>query len=402
MWEWESAAARDGRVGGGARRFQPTRDSFHALLHARLGYSPRGTIMRSALASAARRAPSGTTTTIRIPDEALTAFIHAYQQAPLLPPLPSVQGQLSLIAASVKAAHLLPNDMADSIRAVHDAQFSPFVLLQGVPVAPECKRLPVTSPMLDEMKPAYADHFRDAFAVQAALGSFAGEQYTFDMERGENQFQLVTPVEGVPASSQSSVGGSAVNFHTEDPIPPVEKLQPRALTLLMLRPAADPGTYTALTTVESCAADLLDASQGNLLETLAAPRFVHPVPDVFQIMQATHGGQIKHRPASEGAPVLYTREDRNGVPVPCILLQEYTRSLDSSDDEASAALATLRDILTRRASLHALAPGEMLIWANTRCAHGRVGAVAPNFDGLDRLLSRTFHHPERPALVVRA
>ena len=44
------------------------------------------------------------------------------------------------------------------------------------------------------------------------------------------------------------------------------------LTLLMLRTAAQPGTYTALTPVETCAADLLAASHGALLETLAAGR----------------------------------------------------------------------------------------------------------------------------------
>ena len=110
----------------------------------------------------------------------------------------------------------------------------------------------------------------------------------------DNLFHLVLPVEGVPSASQSSVGASAVNLHTEDPIPPIDLLQPRALTLLMLRPAAEQ-CRTALATLDECAAELL-ALPPALLESLCAPRFVHPVPDVFRIMASDDGRPQAQRP----------------------------------------------------------------------------------------------------------
>ena len=265
------------------------------------------------------------------------------------------------------------------------------------PVPRECPS--VSSPLLDVLPLERAAAFIDAFAVQvvrqfyypqshahsrhvhsptpthtssvqAALGSLAGQQYTIEAERGDNLFHLVLPVEGVPAASQSSVRGGAVNFHTEDPLPPIDTYQPRSLTLLMLRVGSEAGVHTALAPLDDCAADLL-ASPG-LIEVLSAPQFTHPVPDVFSIMKSSvqkEGGGREdlslHDQGSESAPhgsaVLYTRDDdSSGGPVPCICLQEYTAALDPNDATAAAALVVLRRILTRQASLHKLQPGEML------------------------------------------
>jgi len=229
--------------------------------------------------------------------------------------------------------------------------------------------------------------------------TLVGQQYTFLEERGENAFHLVLPTRAAPADSQSSVGASEVNFHTEDPIRPLGQFQPTALALLMIR--ASPGAQTALVTLDDLAEELLAAPA--LLRTLGAPRFKHPAPDVVRIMGGRRAAEAEaaYAPLS-GAPVLYVREREGAPPTAAIVLTETPDAIVAHDDEARDAIVALRSMLLRRAARYSLAPGEMLLWANQRAAHGRTGRMpTPRYDGFDRLLLRSFHHPKPPARVVR-
>lgn len=315
--------------------------------------------------------------------------------------LPSPAAQGALIDASMHSAHLLPAALLDAVKHIYRANSSPSVLISGVPVPAQVPE--VTSPLLDLLPSSTAHVFLDTLAVQAAIGSLTGNQYTFAGERGDNLFQLVVPVGDVPADSQSSVGSSSINFHTEDPIPPIEAMQPRALSLLMVRPCAShsndsEGVQTLLSAIDDIASDLLTI-HGDIIATLASPRFTHPMPDVFSIMGKDSAGVAGIPP--KAAPILYVRnDDDSGVGVPAILLQEYTHAADPNDTMARNAVKTLRTLLLCHSTRHALGAGDMLIWANQRAAHGRAGVIAPALHGFDRLLVRTFHHPSPPALVV--
>jgi hypothetical protein len=224
------------------------------------------------------------------------------------------------------------------------------------------------------------------------------------------------------------------------PIPPIDTFQPRALCLSMLRPQA--GVQTALASVDDLAEDLLSAP--GLLQTLAAPRFTHPAPvsqregasnlpfpplvtatalhvgfsllmhpgvllfhthqDVVRIMggDRTSLAEDAYSP-STGNPILYVRHhpEKPNKPMAAIVLVEETDAVDPTDEEAKEAVAKLRAMLLERSTKYELAGGDMLVWANQRAAHGRTGVLKPNYDGLDRLLVRTFHHPSPAASVVR-
>ena len=262
----------------------------------------------------------------------------------------TAKGQAALIAVAARHAHLLPEDIRVAIERTQYADANPCVLIRGLPIG---EALPaIHSPLLDQLKAGDAVALHDALAVQAAFGSIAGQQYTFAAERGDNMFHLVLPTQLVPSDSQSSVGPSAVNLHTEDPIPPIDELQPRTLTLLMLRAAREASVTTMLATVDSCAADLL-ALPARLLDTLSAEQFRHPVPDVFTIM----GREAPDQRTDGRAPVLYARAGGDGLEVPCILLQVCTCIVHSTCIVHTPPGVCLTALLTRHTCIVHTPPG---------------------------------------------
>ena len=64
-------------------------------------------------------------------------------------------------------------------------------------------------------------------------------------------------------------------------------------------------------------------------------------------------------------------------------------NMAGSDDNATAAMANLKDVLTSTAVGIALTPGDMLIIDNAAAAHGRT-AFRPYYDGHDRWLQRAY------------
>jgi len=304
--------------------------------------------------------------------------------------------QEAVVELSTRCSHALPHALQRAVAGIYDPASSPIVLVEGVPMPPELPA--VSSPYLDAASSAVAAALAPSLAVQAAIGSLAGGQFTFYGERGANLFHLCLPLRGVPDTSQSSIGAAAINLHTEDPIAPIDRLQPRALSLMMLRAERAPASSsrTVLASVDAIAADLLEPEHGGKLATLCEARFEHPVPDVFQLL-SFDGGAPSASAAERAQPVLYERDG-----LACILLQEYSCPIDADDGEAVEAMSWLRELLHARAATLQLSPGDVLLWANQRVAHGRCGAInSPAFDGFDRLLARTFHHPQPPATVVR-
>lgn len=335
---------------------------------------------------------------------ALEPFLAAIRARQQHYELHTPEGQWRLADVSRELAHMLPSAARRSIGAIYDAGSSPCVLIRGLPLPDAAP--PVFSPLLHELDAHAAQTLLPTLAVHAAVGACAGVQYTFLEERGENAFHLVMPAPHVPAGTQSSVGASAVNFHTEDPIAPIDVYQPRALCLSMVRP--QPGVQTALTPVDAMAEDLL-GTEALLLPTLAASRFRHPAPDVVRIMGGHRAREVEGAyDSAEGRPVLYVRrraDEPAGAPTAhaALILVEQTEPLDPTDAEARVALVALRRLLARHAARFELAAGELLCWANQRVAHGRTGALQPQYGGRDRLLIRSFHHPTPPPTrVVRS
>lgn len=377
-------------------------------MHGRKSASSTSALRAVLRAAATRRSQART---INLEPSALTLLIDCVREAVSQTgySLPSHAAQWALADASQQMAHLLPDDVCEQLNGIYRADSHPCVLVRGLPLPPQdtC----IMDPLLHTLSSVAASGMLATLAVHAAVCSHVGQQYTFVEERGDNAFHLVLPAAHIPADSQSSVGASAVNFHTEDPVPPVDVYQPRALGLLMLR--AQPGVYTAVCTVDDLADDLL-AAPSALIDVLAAPRFTHPAPDVVRLMGGDGAGAAEEAYVREGRPVLYlhrvdhadggTGLDTGGDSrlVVSIMLVEATDALHADDAEAREAIRTLRRLLDERATRYSLQPGELLVWANQRAAHGRTGALRPRYDGVsDRLLLRTFHHPKRPAMVVR-
>jgi len=306
--------------------------------------------------------------------------------------------QWDLCEASQQRAHLLPSVLQDAVHGIYRAGHDPRVHVSGVPVP--YGKLNVHSPLLNEVERESAAALFVTLAVHAAIGSLAGRQYTFMEERGENTFHLVMPAPNAPVGTQSSVGSSAVNFHTEDPVLPIEIFQPRALCLSMVR--SQPDVRTVITPVDALSQDLL--ASANLLETLCANRFRHPAPDVVRIMGGEQARSAEDAyESSEGRPIIYLQprgDELADGPIACMTLTEETDAIDPEDSEAREAVKVLRSLLLARTTSYDMQPGETVIWANQRAAHARTGTLSPRYDGYDRLLVRTFHHPSPPTMVV--
>jgi hypothetical protein len=185
------------------------------------------------------------------------------------------------------------------------AALSPAIVLRGLPIAIAGPLPPITSTFLDQLPSSSLATLRVALGIQAGLAGLAGQQYTFEAERGGNLFHIVSPRKGVPLELQASVGAGQINWHTEDPIPPIRLYQPHALSLLCLRDAGCNGrpeergeergdVQTLLAALPCIAADLL--AMPELITELSKPTFFHPTPDVF----ALHTRINPTRDAEEG------------------------------------------------------------------------------------------------------
>jgi hypothetical protein len=164
-------------------------------------------------AASARSTPRS----VSLDSSALAPFLDGVRQASVseLKMLPGFAGQHDLIRVSQEHASLLPSEVQQAVQGIFHTENHAATIIRGLPVPP-AEKIPAWSPLLHEVSNATAAVLRSSLVVHAAIGSFAGAQYTFVEERGDNLFHLVMPAANVPADSQSSVGANAVNFHTED------------------------------------------------------------------------------------------------------------------------------------------------------------------------------------------
>ena len=85
--------------------------------------------------------------------------------------------------------------LRSAVGSIYDEAAAPAVLITGCAVSPAVR---CSTPFLHRLEPAAAEALRPSLAMQAAIGSLAGEQFTFAAERGFNLFHLVLPTPGVP------------------------------------------------------------------------------------------------------------------------------------------------------------------------------------------------------------
>lgn len=200
------------------------------------------------------------------------------------------------------------------------------------------------------------------------LGSVLGDAVSYAQEKHGALFQQIHPIR--TDQKQQTSGSSAVHlmFHTETAFHPE---RPDYLALYCLRADHEGVAETIYTSV----GNLLPVLDDSTVETLMTPSFRTGVDFSF-------GGTPGEDPMGVDLPVLSgNRSD---------LTMVYDEDLmRGTVDEASYALALLREAVYSTMKGVRLRPGDLLFLDNQRTVHGRT-AFAARYDGNDRWLQRTF------------
>ncbi len=197
------------------------------------------------------------------------------------------------------------------------------------------------------------------------LGQQLGEVIAYRDEKNGALVQDIVPVPSL-ATSQSNGGSVPLEMHTENAF---HLHRPDYVGLLCLRPAHAEQVGTQVAAIRRAFPLISEANRAILRE----PRFVTAAPPSFR-----SAGQSPRR------PVLLGSADDPDI---CVDFN----ATSAADDQASLALAQLRQALAQVRADLVQHPGDMVFLDNRLVVHGRV-AFTPRYDGSDRWLHRVFVH----------
>ena len=280
-------------------------------------------------------------------------------ESPRWPPTtPSIATGEDLVRTAGHAGALLPTVVHDALAHFADeADRSGALLLRGLPIGD----LPPTPPT--PTSPGRKDSVSEFTLLTVARR--LGQPVGYEPEHGGDIVQNLLPTRGDVTRQTSTSSGVELEFHTETAFHPH---RPRYLVLFCLR--GEPEAQTLLCSISQ----VVDRLALGVRQVLREPRFRTGVDESFT-------GE---------------RTDRLGHPMPVLggPADAPTLTFDAdlmvgTDAEATAALATLRDVIRETRIGVSLAAGDLLVVDNAVSVHGRT-PFAARFDGTDRWLQRTF------------
>lgn len=254
----------------------------------------------------------------------------------------------------------LPVRLAETLRAYrHDSGPVGVLTLSNLPLTDG--QLPET-PVVPESVERSAT--RPA-AVVMLLGLHLGEVIAF---RDEKQGALVQNVVPVPslAGSQSNAGSVELELHTENAF---HLHRPDFIGLACLRSDQAEEASTLIAPAGRTLAVLAES----VIEILREPRFITAAPPSFrQVDQTTAHAVLTGSPDDPDVRVDF-------------------HATSGLDEEATAALSQLREVMLETGSAVVLHPDDMVFVDNRVAVHGR-RAFNPSYNGADRWLHRIFVH----------
>ncbi len=269
----------------------------------------------------------------------------------------------------------LPSDLTRSLLQFRaDPAADSLLLIQGMPIDVDLPPTPTTSEQI---------HAKETFISEASLLMIAlvlGEPVGYADEKGGVLVQNVYPVEAEKQSPSNESSDTDLGFHTElsfsqrVPERPLHVASPDFLLLLGLRaaPLAD-----AVTTLAD-GRDICRRLSSHALAALRQPIFQLRAPYSFTRADAV-------RPWSRNVPLFH------GTDGETTLAFDLACGVRGVTAEAQEALDELRQVVAN-AEVQCevrLAPGDLLVIHNRKCAHAR-SRFAARFDGTDRWLQRVY------------
>lgn len=207
--------------------------------------------------------------------------------------------------------------------------------------------------------------------VMLGIGRILGHPYAFKEEKKGKIVQQICPV--MKSEQKLSNEGSRVDLsmHVENSF---SEFRPNYLMLLCLRGDRDHKAMTRIAAGQAIASRLSPEH----LAIARLPEFRIQCPDSF----STKPGEAAY---SDPTPIFMGPDRYLELRLD---LPEYTECLT---DRASEAYAAILEALAEPGVVHDvdLQPGDALILANRKIAHGRT-VFTPRYDGKDRWLQRMF------------
>ena len=205
--------------------------------------------------------------------------------------------------------------------------------------------------------------------VQAVVNHACGQMVSYEAEGYGRLYQDMVP-NRAQANSQTSLGsGVELELHTEQAF---SKIRPDVLSLACLRSNAGALTYALSARV------LLEHLSPDEQALLRQPLWVTGVDMSFKM----NGHAFLEGDVRGPLPILGGADDDPLIVFDQDLMKGIT-------DEAQAMLGRIIDIYKRHRTGVVLKPGQILLVDNVRAVHGR-SPYAPNFDGQDRFIVRSF------------
>ncbi|MFB2917279.1 MULTISPECIES: TauD/TfdA family dioxygenase [Aerosakkonema] len=254
------------------------------------------------------------------------------------------------------AKHLTP--IKHSLKLMQQPHGLPYTVLQNMLIDRE-----LPSPPKDGKRPKNKKTWVSETTLLVTASAAGLQPVAYKQEKGE-LVQQVTPIAGQELSL-SNGGRIALGFHTDDAILG-RNYRPEYLMLLGLINQCKTPTYIAV--LNEALQELSSRHQRILRED----RFRIELPESFQLW----GGKLIQ---SEWRSLV--NNDSYGEPE----IAGNLYSIKTKDKEAQTALNALVDILPYVAKPVVLQPGDLLIFNNHKCLHGRAAV-----EGGNRWLQRLF------------
>lgn len=205
--------------------------------------------------------------------------------------------------------------------------------------------------------------------VQAIVNHACGQMVAYEAEGHGRLYQDMVPNRAL-AQSQTSLGsGVELELHTEQAF---SKLRPDVLSLACLRGHPDAKTYVL---PAHLLLDHLSPFEGKLLRR---PLWMTGVDGSFKLgghefLEGEERGPLAIVAGAEDDPAIVFDQDL----------------MSGSTAEAQALIARIVEVYRTQRLEVTLEPGQILLVDNVRAVHGR-SPFAPNFDGNDRFIIRSF------------
>lgn len=267
----------------------------------------------------------------------------------------------SFLDLAEQAMHMLPHHELKKILAFKNKPSCGYLILKGFETDPDLIPTSESSEYIFNKKNTFYSEF-----WLAIIAKILGEPIGYAQEKNGEVFQNVRPRKGQETKIASDSSRIILDLHVENGYHPI---RPDFLLLYGLRADRDSIGYTLAVELET----ILPFFTSEEISILRSKNFKTSVDWNF-------GNHHAERGTGPKVSILFGDNDN-----PMIFYDdEY---LIGTTTEAQNVLNKLREVLHQNMERILLKPGEMLIFDNYKCLHGRMPFNA-YYDGNDRWLQR--------------